>query len=122
MDEGFHGLKKFQKRNYWIDEVHGYDKIIKKWCIAVQVPGVNHDPQIFTISIRDYDNEPNNDDKNIKRPAIFESREDAMEFASEMYVPDDRLRLVRIGTDVANHKLFNENGAYLVRKPKLLIP
>jgi hypothetical protein len=122
MDEGFHGLKKLQKRDYWIDEVHGYDNIIKKWCIAVEVPEVNHPAMIFTISIRGYDNEPNNDDKNIKRPAIFNTREEAELFASELFFPDKHLRIVFIGTDVANHPLFIKEGAYLVKKPSIILP
>lgn len=117
MKEGFHGLKKFQKRNYWFDEVHNLDEIEGCYCIAVEVPEVNHDPQIFTVSIRGYDNECNNDEKNIKRPAIFESEKDCTIFMNEMRFLHKALRLVKIDRTIASHKLFHKVGAYKIHKP-----
>ena len=116
-DEGFHGLRKFQKRNYWFDEVHKIEDIEGCYCIAVEVPGVNHDPQIFTVSIRGYDNECNNDDKNIKRPAIFGSERDCTIFMNEMRFLHKTLRIIQIDRGVASHKLFQEVGAYKIHKP-----
>lgn len=116
-DKYFHGLQSFMKRKYWIDEVHNIDEIIGQYCFFVQVPEVNHDPMIFTISIREYDNGYNQDDLDIKRPAIFDNEYTCREFMNELYFPDKRLLLMHIDREIALHKLFKEFGAYSVRKP-----
>lgn len=126
--ERFHGLKKFIKTQYWLDEVHSRDEIVGKWCIALEVPGANHDPIVFTMSVRGYDTnetsapENNNDEKCIKRPAIFETSDECKRFASEMFFPQTTLKLIRIGDFVFNHQVFAKNGAYIVHKPIVEIP
>lgn len=117
MGESFHGLKKFQKRNYWFDEVHQQDEIEGCYCIAVEVPEINHKPQIFTVSIRGHDNECNNDEKNIKRPAIFSSEADCTIFMNEMRFLHKTLRMVKIDHAIVSNKIFQEVGAYKIHKP-----
>ena len=116
-DRCFHGLQSFMKRKYWFDEVHNIDEIIGQYCFFVQVPEVNHAPMIFTISIREYDNGYNQDDFNIKRPAIFNDEYTCREFMHELYFPDKFLLFMQIDRGIALHKLFREVGAYSVRKP-----
>lgn len=121
-DKYFHGTIRYQMREYWLDEVHDPEKFKGKWCINVQVPGVNHDPQIFTIGVNDYDNEPDNDEFDDKRPALFYTLEDARAFCMEMHFPQKTLRLNQITEDLIHHKLFATMGAYLVKRSTIVIP
>lgn len=128
-DNYYHGSIRYQKRNYWLDEVHDIEKFVGKYCIAVEVPGVNHDPQIFTISVRYYDNErnenpeANNDNEiNYKRPALFETKSECLRFMSQLYFPDKHLRIHQIDNNLCRHKLFIEFGAYFVKESRILVP
>lgn len=123
VDDGyFHGTIRYRRREYWLDEVHDPKKIKGKWCINVEVPGVNHDPRIFTISVNEYDNEPDNDELNNKRPALFNTINDAELFCHELYFLQTSLRINCITDELLHHKLFEEMGAYIVKRSNIVIP
>lgn len=117
----FEGDFRFQKRKYHARETHNENEIIGCWCIGLEISGVNHKAKVFTISVRGYDNEPNNDEKNIKRPAIFKTEEECKTFMSELYFPDKPLRTVQITSDIYHRDVFDKSGAYLVQKPIILL-
>ena len=113
-------LIQFQKRKYMIEEFHEKDEIVGKYCIGVEVPGVNHNAKVFVIGVRGYDNGEYKDGvdvKDIKRPAIFETEKDCALFAKELYFPDSPLRVIKITDDIFYKDIFPNVGAYLVRKP-----
>lgn len=120
--DGYHGIIHYRFREYWVDETHDIEEIKGKWTISVQVPGVNHKPQIFTIAVNGYDTEPDNQDLNDKRPALFYSEAEAEAWANEMGFPQGTLKIVEIKPEVANHNLFHEMGAYLIKKSTIKIP
>lgn len=121
-DEYFHDMITYKRRQYWVDEVHDMEKIKGKWCVNVEVPGVNHDPRIFTISVRNYDNEPDNDALNIKRPALFYDLDDARRFCDELRFLKSSLRATLINDALVNHKIFKEVGAYLIKISNIVVP
>lgn len=121
-DEYFHDMITYNRRQYWVDEVHNIEKIKGKWCVNVEVPGVNHDPRIFTISVRGYDNEPDNDTLNIKRPALFYNIDDARKFCDELRFLKSSLRATLVNDALANHKIFKEIGAYLIKISNIVVP
>lgn len=121
-DEYFHDTITYNRRQYWVDEVHDPGKIKGKWCVNVEVPGVNHDPKIFTISVRGYDNEPDNDALNIKRPALFYTLDDARQFCDELHFLKTSLRATMINDSLMNHKIFKEIGAYLLKISNIVLP
>ena len=120
--DGYHGIIHYNFKEYWVDETHDLSEISGKWGISVQVPGVIHKPQIFTISVHGYDNEPDNPDLNNKRPALFYSENDAKAWADDMKFPEGTLRVVEIKPEVSFHKLFNDMGAYLVKRSIIVMP
>ena len=117
----YKGYNKFQGRLYLLEEVHDPSLIIGKWCIAVEVPGVVHKARVFTMSVRYYDNEPNNDAKDIKRPAIFDSEIECRTFMSELRFPDMALRILYIDNEVCA-KMPKNIGCYLVKKSGVALP
>lgn len=123
---GFYGVRKFRGRNYVLKEVHEEDEIVNKWGIFVEVPGVNHDPQIFTMSVKGVDSEvetgPNDDDEVIKRPALFGTKTEAFSFSSMLDFPDKTLRVIQITPDIVHHRIFDTVGGYLVTISKLIVP
>lgn len=121
-DKYFHDSIVYNYRQYWVDEVHDFNKIKGKWCVNVEVPGVNHSAKIFTISVRGYDNEPDNDELNDKRPALFYTKEDAQLFCDELYFLKSSLRVTLINNALVNHKVFKEMGAYLIKRSNITIP
>lgn len=121
-DEYFHDMIVYNRRQYWVDEIHDPNKIKGKWCVNVEVPGVNHDPKIFTISVRGYDNEPDNDALNIKRPALFYSLDDVRKFCDELHFFKKSLRATLINDALMNHKIFKEIGAYLLKISNIVVP
>ena len=115
----YKGVIHFRGRTYLLEEIHDPNEIRGKYCIAVEVPGVVHKAQVFTMSVRYYDNEPNNDAKNIKRPAVFETEYECKMFMSELYFPDKALRLLPIDDEVCS-KMPKDVGCYIVKKSVLL--
>lgn len=121
-DEYFHNSIYYRNREYWVDEVHDPEKMKGKWCITVEVPGVNHSPKIFTISVNEYDNEADNDALNIKRPALFNTIDDARIFCEDLMFLKSALRVTNLTDDLVHHKLFKEFGVYIVRRSSIVIP
>ena len=122
-EEGhYRGYNKFQGRLYHLTEVHNEEDIVGKYCFGVEVPGVNHKAKVFTMSVRYYDNEPNNDDKDIKRPAIFATESECNAFMRQLRFPDNVLRMVKIDSDLFHKDIFPTYGAYIVRESKVKLP
>ena len=121
-DNYYHGECRFYEHLYKVDEIHDPLQMIGKWCISVQIPGVNHTPKIFTFAVRGYDNEPNNDELNNKRPVLFYTEKEVTEFCNLMYFPKQALRIHEITNELVNHKLFIEMGAYLAKRSDIIIP
>lgn len=121
-DQFFHDKITYYNREYWVDEVHDLNKLKGKWFIHVQVPGVNHDPKIFTISVRGYDNEPDNDAFNDKRPALFYTLDDARKFCDNLHFLKSALRATCLTESILNHKIFKEMGGYLIKISNIIIP
>lgn len=124
----YHGVNRFQGNYYVLDESRDREEYIDCYCIGVDIPEGKTEPLIFTMTVRGYDNELNqnprrNNDKFpcYKKPAVFKTEYDCRLFMETLNFPDKPLKCIKITKGIAYHKTFN-GGAYFVKKSAIVPP
>lgn len=108
------GTAFFRGNDYLVEELHGEDKIVGKYCLTFEIG--NCKPRLFVMSIKE-------EGSGIQRPTIFDSLEDVRAFANEIHFPQYNLKLTKIThTIYVDNQTFVDYGAYYLRKSMIVVP